>query len=238
MRVRICLCSASLVILALLPACAAFAAPPPAAPAAGLCPNPQSPRVLDHYDQHPTFTVTPVHGVTDAVTYTRRSDGRQFVLRRCGQHYHCQIENVQPRCGQHGAAGTCGPPAPDSWVEIHTVFSSKPLTAGCDPEALDCCASQHEGDPVLVLGYSAKVTATGPPLLPIPVPWGTESAQWSGSTTGTKPPEPCKDPAQWDFILGCGFTVSTRQLAGFTKFDQSRALQHQVSNDLTHNPPR
>jgi hypothetical protein len=209
---------------------------PASPPAAEHCANPQSPRRLEHFDQRPTFAVTRAADSTDSVRYTRRSDRKVFLLKRCGQHYHCSIENVQPECGQEWRSGECGEPAPGSWVEVHTVFSTAPSADCADPEGLGCCKSQQEGDPVLVLGYHAKVTAKGPPLNPIPVPWGFASAQWSGSTTGTKAPEPCKPAAQWDFVLGCGFTVSKAQLGLFTRFDQARPLQQQLSRDLTRTP--
>jgi hypothetical protein len=217
-------------------------AAPPAAKSAKDCPNPQSPRVLDHYDQHPTFSVDRVPGSSDSVWYTRLSDHHRFLLKRCGQHYHCQAENVQLACGQHGATGQCGNPAPGAWVEVHTLYSTK-VDPGpnCDPEGVPgCCLQENPGGdpPPLVIGYHAKVTAKGPPLQPVPVPWGHESARWSGSTTGINPPEVCKDPAQWLFILGCDFTVTEEQLGLFHHIDQSRGLQQQLSHDLTHDPPR
>jgi hypothetical protein len=204
--------------------------------AAAACGNPQSPRELKSYQNQPTFSVSrsPDSGAT--VVYTRTSDNRKWTLKRCGQHYHCQVENVQPACGQHGASGTCGAPAPGNWVEVHTVYSTKPAT-GCDPETLDCCTSQATGDPVLVIGYHAHVTKEGPPLQPFPLPWGFATARWSGSTTGTKPPVDCKPPAQWSFILGCDFTVSEAQLGLFHHIDQARPLQTQLSKDLTREPP-
>src|SRR5260370_16177160 len=169
------------------PPASAQAAPPaqptpPAAPAPQTCPrcdNPQSPRVLAGYTQNPTFSIAPVAGSSDAVKYTRRSDRHTFLLKRCGQHYHCHIENVQPACGQQWMPGECGKPAPDDWVEVHTVLSTAPVVEDCDPERLTCCKSKNEGDPVLVLAYHAKVTKKGPPLNPVPVPWGFASAQWS-----------------------------------------------------------
>ena len=220
------------------PATPATQTPPALAapPAAELCANPQSPRRLENFGQRPTFVVTRPADSTDSVRYTRFSDRKVFLLKRCGQHYHCSIENVQPECGQEWRSGVCGEPALGSWVEVHTVFSTKPSPDCADPLGIDCCKSLQEGDPVLVLGHHARVTATGPPLNPIPVPWRFASAQWSGSTTGTKPPEPCKPAAQWSFILGCGFTVSQAQLRLFSRFDQARALQLQLSHDLARIP--
>jgi hypothetical protein len=206
------------------------------------CPNPQSPRRLEHYDQQPSFSIGGVSDSTDSIRYTRLSDGKRFVLKRCGQHYHCEIENVQPDCDQHrspgDSPGECAWPVPGQWVEIHTVFSTKPAAEDCDPETLECCKSDREGDPVLVMAYHAKVTKEGPPLQPIPVPWGAASATWTGSTTGTKPPEPCKPLAYWNFILGCGYTVSEKQLALFCHMDPARPLQRQLSKDLFRTPPQ
>jgi hypothetical protein len=222
-------------VLAVVSALIGFVSPASAQPAGPVCGNPQSPRTLADFQQQPTFSVDHSADSTAAVVYTRSSDGRKWTLNRCGQHYHCQPENVQPACGQQGARGTCAKPVPGNWVEIHTVYSSRPAT-NCDPETLDCCKSKDPGDPVLVIGYHAKVTKKGPPLQPFPVPWGFPSAQWSGSTTGTKPPVDCKPAAQWKFILGCDFTVSTAQLGLFKHMDQSRPLQTRLSQDLTHDP--
>lgn len=121
-------------------------------------------------------------------------------------------------------------------MKVHTVYSVK-VGTGCDPESLDCCLAPAKDDPVLVMAYHAKVTKEGPPLHPIPLPWGFETARWSGSSTGTKPPVDCKPAAQWNFMLGCDFTVSEPQLGLFHHIDQPRPLQHQLSNDLTHDPP-
>ena len=205
--------------------------------AAKACDNAQSPRVLENYGQRPSFSVDRAPASEgDAIVYVQRPQGRRYLLRRCGQHYHCHVENVQPQCGQQGATGKCGQPASGSWVEVHTVYSVK-VGTGCDPETLDCCLSTAPADPVLVMAYHAKVTSDGPPLQPIPLPWGFDTARWSGSTTGTKPPTECKPAAKWNFMLGCDFTVSERQLKLFHHFDQARPLQRQLSNDLTHEPP-
>jgi hypothetical protein len=209
----------------------------PATETGQVCSNPQSPRRLAGYQNTPTFSISraaPDSG--DSLSYLRLADHRSFLLKRCGQHYHCQVENVQPQCGQAPSAGTCGSPAPGAWVEIHTVYSTQ-VGTGCDPEKLDCCQSLKEGDPVLVMAYHARVTAEGPPLQPIPLPWGYETARWSGSTTGEeKPSQPCKPPAQWNFVLGCGFTVSKAQLGLFHHLDQARGLQSQLSHDLVRQP--
>lgn len=200
------------------------------------CAKSQSPRRLEDYSRQPTFSVGRSPDSAAAVIYTQRCDGRKWTLERCGQHYHCQVENVQPECGQHGARGTCSKPTPGDWVEIHTVYSTN-VGTDCDPESLACCQSLEPGDPVLVIGYHAKVTGEGPPLQPFPMPWGFPTASWSGSTTGTKPPVDCKPPAQWSFILGCDFTVTGKQLDLFAHMDQARRLQTQLSNDLTREPP-
>jgi hypothetical protein len=208
-----------------------------AQPAAKTCDNAQSPRVLENYGQRPSFSIDRAPASEgDAIVYVQRPQGRRYLLRRCGQHYHCHVENVQPHCGQKGAAGECGQPTPGSWVEIHTVYSVM-VGTGCDPETLDCCLSTAPTDPVLVMAHHAKVTSDGPPLQPLPLPWGFDTARWSGSTTGTKPPTECKPAAKWNFMLGCDFTVSVQQLKLFHHFDQARPLQHQLSNDLTHDPP-
>ena len=228
----------SFVALAVAVAATCFCLPVSAQTAGAACKNPQSPRTLEKYDQNPSFSVNRSPDSDATVVYTRRSDRKKWTLKRCGQHYHCQVETPQPACGQHGAVGTCSQPAPGNWVEVHTVYSTKPATVNCDPEDLDCCQSAAPGDPVLVIGYTAKVTKEGPPLQPFPLPWGFPTAQWSGSTTGTKEPVDCKDPAQWKFILGCDFTVTEKQLGLFTKFDQSRPLQTQLSKDLVRRPPQ
>jgi len=232
-RTRLCLglVAASAVVCSVLPALAQTAAKK-------TCPNYQSPRELARYNQNPSFSVGRAPAADgDAVRYTRRSDGRQFILKRCGQHYHCHVENVQPGCdGQKGATGTCEAPKPGDWVEIHTLYAERMAPVGCDPEGTPgCCATAAPNDPILVMAYHAKVTGDGPPILPIPLPWGFETARWSGSTTGAEPPA-CKDPAQWNFMLGCGFTVSLQQLRGFHHIEQARPLQNQLSGDLTKFP--
>jgi hypothetical protein len=224
------------IVLAVAVAATCFCLPASAQTAGAVCKNDQSPRTLEKYGKDPSFSVDRSPDSDATVVYTRRSDGKKWTLKRCGQHYHCQVENVQPECGQHGAVGKCGDPAPGNWVEVHTVYSTKVGTS-CDPESLNCCQSQATGDPVLVIGYHAKVTKEGPPLQPFPMPWGFPTAQWSGSTTGMNPPENCKPAAQWKFILGCDFTVTQKQLGLFRHIDQSRPLQTQLSKDLTREPP-
>ncbi len=198
----------------------------------------QSPRRLEKYDAT-SKTSTIRKGPADTLVYTPRG-GTPVTLQRCGQHYHCWIENLQPTCaGQHAtpeggpAAGCPKLPPAGSWVEIHTVYSKEVAHDGCDPETLDCC----KAGPFVVKGYHAKVTEGGKPE-PVPVLWGVPAAEWSGSNTGPdNPPGSCKPiHAQWDFKLGCGFTVSLGQLGGFHHQDQARGLQppDRLSHDLTH----
>jgi hypothetical protein len=204
------------------------------------CLNDQSPRRLQYYSNRPSFFVERAPASQgDAVFYTRRTDGRRWLLKRCGQHYHCQVENIQPTCRQESSTRECGEPTLNSWVEIHTLYAEKMATGNCDPEETPgCCETEAEGDPILVMAFQAKVTSGGSPLHPIPLPWGAATARWSGSTTGTKEPRLCKPPAQWNFLLGCNFTVSQQQIRLFRHIEQARPPQYQLSDDLTYEQPR
>ncbi|HXO21356.1 MAG TPA: hypothetical protein VOA87_15700 [Thermoanaerobaculia bacterium] len=201
----------------------------------------QSPRRLEKYDAV-SKTASVAKGAGDTIVYTPKG-GTPTRLLRCGQHYHCWIENLQPECpGQHATAAG-GPadgcpklPPVGSWVEVHTVYSPRLAGGNCDPETLNCCA----GEPVVVMGQHLKVTAGTTPG-PVPVAWGPPWAEWSGSNTGPDiPPGSCKPiSAHWSFALGCNSTVSLGQLGLFHHQDQARGLQPPVrlSKDLTHVVP-
>lgn len=202
----------------------------------------QSPRRLENYDAE-SRTSAVIPGPPDTLIYTPHG-GAATTLHRCGQHYHCWIENLQPACpGQHatpagGPAGGCPKlPPVGSWVEIHTVYSSVVAHEGCDPETLDCC----KAGPFVVKGYHAKVTANPVPG-PVPVLWTSPQAQWSGSNTGPdNPPGSCKPlQAFWDFNLRCDMLVGENQLAKFHHQDQARGLQppDRLSHDLTRVDPK
>jgi hypothetical protein len=211
----------------------------PAGAKAKRCDNPQSPRKLEHYDHNSKVSIVR-QGPNDTVLYTPRDQpkAQPITLRRCSQHYHCQVENTQPQCGEQGAVAPaaaasspyCPMPPARSWVEIHTAYS---FQAECVAEGLECCTKQ----PVVVIAYHAKLTDGGLGG-PVPVPWGPPSAEWSGSSTGVKPPLECKGPAQWAFTLGCGFTVTKRQLEQFRYPERARPLQDQLSTDFTLVEPR
>lgn len=198
----------------------------------------QSPRTLGKYDlrlEKPTV----VQGVKDTIIYTPPG-GTATRLRRCGQHYHCRIENLQPDCpGQVarevGTPPLCAQPSVDSWVEIHTVYAPKVRGQGCDKETLNCC----EGLPVVVKAYHARVMAGGQNE-PVPVLWNLPAAEWSGSNTGPDDyPGGCKPiPARWSFTLGCGFKVTWAQLAPFHHPEPARGLQprDRLSTDLAEVP--
>jgi hypothetical protein len=202
----------------------------PASKTATTCGNPQSPRVLENWDRTdkvPTVTqLTP-----DSIDYSPRP-GAKLVLHACSQHYHCEVENVQPTCpGQHGSSGgACPKGLPDeSWVEIHTAYHAGPAIHPL-PEDLGKCTV----GPVVVVGYHAKVTSSQDQS-PVPIHFGPPAAEWWGSSTNANPPS-CKDPAFWHFTLGCDFTVSRHQLDHFHHADTARPLQTSLSHDLTHIP--
>jgi hypothetical protein len=222
----------------------------PAAPAeSACCKIPQSPRRLTAAEWNWTSTVSAVkRRSADTILYTPREGVKPLLLGRCSQHYHCEIENVQDCPAEipppAGGGAECGKPKVGTWVEIHTVYHAGPV-CNPTPENLDCCTKA----PLVVMAYQAKVTAEPIlPVRPVPVRFGPESAEWSGSATGPdKPPPPappeCKAAAYWSFVLGCGFKVSEGQLDRFTHPDPARGLQpkDRLSNDLTHvvkRPPR
>jgi hypothetical protein len=204
------------------------------------CQN-QSPRKLEKYEarlEKPSV-VRPGEGNT-TITYTPPG-GQATTLHRCGQHYHCRIENLQPECpGQIakevGTPPLCGQPPDDGWIEIHTVYSPRVRHDGCDPESLNCCLDS----PVVVVAYHARVKP-GAVTVPVPVQWGPPVAEWSGSNTGPDDfPGACKPvQARWSFTLGCDFKVTWGQLKAFHHPEPARGLQPQerLSSDLARFPP-
>ncbi len=213
----------------------------PAGSSAQACIN-QSPRRLDDIRlESKTSIVAP--GPDDTLFYTPRGSHDKIKLYRCGQHYHCEIENFQGCPDQvptTNPSPTC-PPRPGllpavPWIEIHTVYAADVVRdKPCDPETLDCCKT----GPFVVMAYQAVVVSsnrTGPPVAPLPVLWGLPAAEWSGSNTGWDPVGACKPiAAQWSFILGCSFTVTDNQLRSFRHADAARRLQppERLSHDLT-----
>ena len=217
--------SARLSVASLLLLSVAFCLRGTAQPASGQqpCTN-QSPRRLEKFDERSKTSVVS-QGPDDTIFYT---DGRAGVpqrLTRCGQHYHCGIENYQPACvGQVPTVRPvfeCKPVRPGQWVEIHTVYAAKVSEKPCDPETLECCAEP----PFVVMGYHAKVAASSF-AAPVPVMWGPPSAEWLGSNTNADKPEECKPiTAEWSFTMGCGFTVTEGQLRTYRHADTLRMLQ-------------
>jgi hypothetical protein len=119
-------------------------------------------------------------------------------------------------------------------VEVHTAYHNGPAVPNPLPEDLDQCTRE----PVVVVGYHAKVTSSSDKASALPIHFGPPAAEWSGSSTGTKPGL-CKGPAFWSFTLGCDFTLSLQQLAGRTA-EGARKLQpaNLLSHDLTKIVPR
>src|SRR5436305_11728801 len=64
-------------------------------------------------------------------------------LKRCDQHYHAPVENVQGCDGEKLPAGPDVPPPTGSWVEVHTVFALGVDSTGRCADRLDhdleCC---------------------------------------------------------------------------------------------------
>ncbi len=208
------------------------------------CPVPQSPRNMQGpYDGASTQSiVTGISPTQDELHYRARQPGApDLTLYRCGQHYHVPVEDVQGCRGEADvtslpASAAPWVPSPDQWIEVHTAYSSvKPPVPCPDPESLNCCDGT-----VLVLGFSAKVSAMPGGSQPILTPPAHQYVEWSGSNTGTDKVRPtdCKPTAAaWSFRLGCNFTVGTNQLgANLPGGPQgARPLQAgaRVSNDLT-----
>ena len=196
------------------------------------CTVPQSPRRVWLHDQQSTVS-TVERGPDQSIYYTPRAGGERQQLFRCGQHYHCRVENQQ-RC-----PGDPTPPAPaercpaqpgiGDWIEVHTVYAAEVGTQ-CDPETLDCCRTA----PFLVRAYQARATASDAPL---PDPWTLPVIEWSGSTTGPdETPDECKPAAQWSFTPECTLEVGQEVLESlFHHPDEARPLQaaDRLSRDLT-----
>jgi hypothetical protein len=210
----------------------------PAATPNQTCVN-QSPRVLANYNVDPG-QATVRRGSNDNILIYTPPGGTPTTLYRCGQHYHCRIENLQPNCSgqmatEIGTPPLCSQPPADGWVEIHTVYAAVGRGDGCDPETLNCCVAP----PFVVKAYHARVRP-GSQLSSVPVRWGSPAAEWSGSNTGPDDyPGGCKPlPARWDFTLGCNFQVTWGQLKNFHHPEPARGLQPaaRLSTDLTKIP--
>jgi hypothetical protein len=202
------------------------------------CKN-QTPRVLGKYNLE-LAQPTVVRGKNDNTIVYKPPGGKPTTLRRCSQHYHCRIENLQPECdGQEaseiGRPPLCSQPMQGSWVEIHTVYAPRVLGQGCDPESLNCCV----GEPVVVKAYHARVNP-GLQSRDVPVLWDLPAAEWSGSNTGPDDyPGGCKPvAARWSFTLGCNYTVTWGQLKTFHHPEPARGLQppERLSSDLAKVP--
>ncbi len=201
------------------------------------CTN-QTPRRLEKWNTENAPATVKKGATEDTVVYTPKG-GSPTTLHRCSQHYHCWIENLQPKCPGQTATDVGGPPDKcpvkppvGSWVEVHTAFSSR-VGTDCDPETLNCCI---EG-PFVVVGYHAKVTADEKPGK-VPVNWTAEAAEWSGSNTGPDDaPGQCKPlQAKWRFSLSCDLKLSLGELGTFHHQDRARGLQpaDRLSADLNH----
>lgn len=206
--------------------------------AGATCSNPQSPRKLTPAElTRPSTDPKVTKGPGGSVIYTPRP-GERLTLNPCSQHYHCYIENFQGCPGQVASYQDreCpkGLPQEGSWVEIHTAYHRGPAINPL-PEDLSRCTVE----PVVVVGYHAKVTSSGDGP-PAPIHFGPPAAEWSGSSTGVKP-ERCLGPAFWSFTLGCDFKVSPRLFAltpcpgCLTHAEAARKLQPPaaLSDDLT-----
>lgn len=210
------------------------------------CPVPQSPRNVNPQPWPGVYNGTPPDRkesfVTDVVgAATIKYKGQ--TLKRCDQHYHVPVENTQ---GCHGEkTGTLPPPGqvppPDQWIEIHTVYAPEidpdPKCADGLDHDLKCC----KGEPVVVRGFSARVTLNGTPVpaaTPIIPADGRLLAEWTGSNTGPDKPEErgCKPiKAEWSFLLNCEIKVSQSQLRVFPKAHGARPVQtgDKLSQNLT-----
>jgi hypothetical protein len=242
-------CLAGALLLAAMMAPGAIAAP---------CPRqvppfpPQSPRIVNPkpwpgvYNGQPPFrqasVITDIKPAGDELTYQRER------LYLCDQHYHVPVENPQgPQDERVILPGE--QPHLGQWIEVHTVYAASATAEGakkCRTEfgldnGLKCC--EKAGPPIVVRGFSAKVTATAgnvqggvnEPLIP---PVGAPLAEWSGSNTGPdKPPGSCKPvAAQWSFLLNRDLTVGKQQLMSVLPRPHGvRDVQSgdRLSNDLT-----
>ncbi len=203
----------------------------------------QSPRRLERWNFEGLPSRVAKGDTENTIVFTPK-DGAPVTLTRCSQHYHCWIENLQPNCSGQRATERGGPPGEcpvdpaklpaGSWVEIHTAYSKTPTTPCNKPESLDCCV----GDPVVVMGYHARVQADTKPA-PTPVDWGLPAAEWSGSNTGPDNGGCKTTRAWWRFSLGCESQITRGQLKEFTHPDRARGLQPpaRLSHDLTRVDP-
>lgn len=208
------------------------------------CP-PQSPRNVNPVPWPGVYNGTPPDRkesfVTDIVgAATIKYKGQ--TLKRCDQHYHVPVENTQGCDGEK--TGTLPPPGrvppPNQWIEIHTVYAPDidpdPKCADGLDHDLKCC----KGEPVVVRGFSAKVTLNGTSVTPgtpiIPAD-GRLLAEWTGSNTGPDKREErgCKPiKAEWSFLLNCEIKVSQSQLRVFPKAHGARPVQTtRLSQNLT-----
>lgn len=201
------------------------------------CPVFQSPRRVERFNQGSKTSIVENGSDESWIYYTPRTGSERQKLLLCGQHYHCEIENVQACNGKAPRAGLeeCKQPPPGNWVEIHTVYAAA-VGIGCNPETLECCTKA----PFVVRAYHAQVTAGGNIDDPLPAPWQPPFAEWTGSNTGWDEPGRCKPlSAEWSFSLGCELRVSEAQLSRFHRPDSVRVLQGgvRVSKDLTRVEP-
>jgi hypothetical protein len=213
-----------------LPLCAAAQQP--------ACPNPQSPRNLDPrvngvYDQTRTWSIVAWTSPAQSIQYRARQGCSGQTLQRCSEHYHYPVENTQG-CSGELAKSTKPGVAPGDRVEIHLAFSPQ-VGTNCDRRTLDCC----QGEPKVVIAYSATVKTGGNPALPIAPPRGGQLAEWSGSATDPDNPlGECKAPAQWSFHLGCTYQIGQAQLNPLGAPKPARGLQpcNRLSRDLARVP--
>ena len=177
---------------------------------------------------------SPVTGTwPESVRYQRQD------LKRCDQHYHAPVENVQGCDGEKLPPSRPDvPPPPGSWIEVHTVFALAVDSTGKCADHLDhdlaCCITP----PFVVIAYSAKIGADSMPVpAVIKPPIADLAAEWSGSNTGSDDDTKCKPlPAQWNFALGCNFTVPRNYISEILpKKHSARSLQtgNLISRDLT-----
>lgn len=239
-------CLGAALLLAAMTAPAAIADP---------CPQrtppypPQSPRFVDPDPWPGVYNGTPnVRSDSAFVSQIKGPKGDEILdagqhLYLCDQHYHVPVENPQGPADERVILPGVQP-QPGQWIEVHTVYAANDDAPSCRRSRgldndLTCCEKQ----PVVVRGFSAKVTATagnvqGGGTAPLIPPVGDPLAEWSGSNTGPdKRDEPCKPTAaQWSFQLNRDLTVGKGQLAVFgSKVHGARGVQTEsrLSKDLT-----
>ena len=130
------------------------------------CPVPQSPRIVNTGQEsgveYNFVSTRPL--ITEPVA-AETIKFRGQTLYRCDQHYHVPVETPQgipqEQIGLPQPNGT--PPRTGQWVEVHTVYAAGRSSAPACRDFLDhdlvCCTQQ----PVVVRGFSAKVTPSGSP---------------------------------------------------------------------------